>query len=106
MTATEKRPRKKLPPDARAIAALALLLEGTDEGQFDQALAALVDNMKPRIRQAWSERRQKKEVYDPLTAAVQTGNVRTVIEAIYTNEAAMSLLTQLHAEHLAKPAAA
>jgi hypothetical protein len=103
---TTKPPRKKLPPDARAIAALALLLEGTDEAQFDAALQALIENMKPRIRQAWSERRLKAEVYDPLTKAVQTGNVRTVIEAIYTNGAAMALLTQLQAEHARAKSAA
>lgn len=100
------KPKKKPSPDARAIAALALLLEGTPEDQFDNALVALVEGMKPRIRQAWSERRLKKEVYDPLEAAVRTGNARTVVKAIYTNDAAMRLLNKLHAEHQATETAA
>jgi hypothetical protein len=105
---TEKPPqrKKKVPPDARAIAALALLLEGMDEDRFDEGLTTIIDNLKPRIKQAWSERRLKKEVYDPLTAAVQTGDVRAVIKAIYTNGAAMNLLNGLHADHQRAPSAA
>jgi hypothetical protein len=97
----EKKPpaKKKIPPDARAVAALALLMEGIDDNRFEEGLQAIIDSLKPRIRQAWSERRLKKEVYDPLTAAVQTGDVRTVIKAIYTNDTAMAMLIKMQADH-------
>ncbi|NIT79711.1 MAG: hypothetical protein GWN58_33690 [Anaerolineae bacterium] len=108
MTTTDKpqRPKKKLPPDARAIASLALLLEGIEDDRFEEGLAAVIDNLKPRIKQAWTERRLKKEVYDPLTAAVQTGDVRKVITAIVTNGRAVQMINELHAEHQRAPAAA
>lgn len=96
---SEKPEKKKLPPDARVVAALALLLEGASDEQFDGTLQALIESMKPRIRQAWSERKLKHEMYDPLTEAVRTGDVREMVKAIYTNEAAMKLLNKLQAEH-------
>lgn len=96
---TTRRPKKKLPPDARAIASLALLLEGFDEDRFDEGLATIIDGLKPRIKQAWTERKLKKEVYDPLEAAVKTGDVRRVITEIVSNGRAVRMINELHAEH-------
>lgn len=106
MTTPNPRPKKKVPPDARAIAALALLLEGFEADRFDEGLATIIEGLKPRIKQAWTERKLKKEVYDPLEAAVKTGDVRKVITEIVTNGRAVQMINELHAEHQQSSAAA
>jgi len=97
-TSQHKRPS----PDARAVAALALLLEGIEDSKFEEGLAAIITSLKPRIKIAWSKRRLKKEVYDPLAEAVKTGDSDKVLEALYTNRVAVELINRLHQDHLAR----
>jgi hypothetical protein len=103
MTTTKTTPqtktKKKVPPDARAVAALALLLEGVDEARFDEGFNALIESLKPRIRETWYERRLKREVFDPLDHAVQSGDTKTILQALYTNDTAMAMLSKMQGEH-------
>jgi hypothetical protein len=50
--------KKSLPMDERAVRSLAALTEGVDD--FDRGLTAIVENLKPRIRQQWSRLRGNK----------------------------------------------
>lgn len=89
--------RKKPPPDARVISALALLLEGFDENRFDEALTGLIQDLRPRIKRAWAARRLKRETqaHALLQEAMKTGEPLKVLETIVTNEPVMALITQL-----------
>lgn len=90
--------KKKIPPDARAVAAIALLLEGVDDDRFEEGFRAIIDSLKARVQEAWAERRLKKVLFDPLMAAIESKNPHTIIEVISHNDTAMSLLNKMHAE--------
>ena len=69
----QRKPKKSLPMDERAVRSLAALTQGVPD--FDAGLAAIIENLKPRIRTQWSRLREDK------STAEARQHLRTVLSA-------------------------